>query len=82
MANPAGPPGGQDASAASFLGALISLTSHSNIRYQGILSNIDAAHATLSLEKGMLSLFTRSAIMGYRGSLCGYGKPTRRSTKG
>ena len=43
----------QDDSAASFIGALISLTSHSNIRYQGILSNIDAAQATLSLEKGM-----------------------------
>ncbi|WFD23343.1 hypothetical protein MEQU1_002032 [Malassezia equina] len=51
MASPAAPAGGQDTSAASFLGALISLTSHSNIRYQGILSNIDAAHATLSLEK-------------------------------
>lgn len=43
--------GGQDNSAASFIGALISLTSHSNIRYQGILSNIDATNATLSLEK-------------------------------
>lgn len=56
MASPAAPAGAQDNSAASFLGALISLTSHSNIRYQGILSNIDAAHATLSLEKGRLIL--------------------------
>lgn len=55
MASPAAPSAGssQDDSAASFIGALISLTSHSNIRYQGILSNIDAAQATLSLEKGM-----------------------------
>lgn len=44
--------GGQDDSAASFIGALISLTSHSNMRYQGVLSNIDAAQATLALEKG------------------------------
>ena len=52
MASAAAPTGGQDDSAASFIGALISLTSHSNIRYQGILSNIDAAQATLSLENG------------------------------
>ncbi|WFD30563.1 hypothetical protein MSPP1_001584 [Malassezia sp. CBS 17886] len=44
-------PSGQDDSAASFIGALISLTSHSNMRYQGVLSNIDAAQATLALEK-------------------------------
>ena len=44
--------GGQDDSAASFIGALISLTSRSNMRYQGVLSNIDAAQATLALEKG------------------------------
>lgn len=43
---------GQDDSAASFIGALISLTSKSNMRYQGVLSNIDAAQATLALEKG------------------------------
>ncbi|KAI3623111.1 hypothetical protein CBS14141_003894 [Malassezia furfur] len=43
--------GGQDDSAASFIGALISLTSRSNMRYQGVLSNIDAAQATLALEK-------------------------------
>jgi len=52
MASAAAPTSGQDDSAASFIGALISLTSHSNIRYQGILSNIDAAQATLSLENG------------------------------
>lgn len=44
--------GGQDDSAASFIGALISLTSRSNMRYQGVLSNIDATQATLALEKG------------------------------
>ncbi|WFD44509.1 hypothetical protein MPSI1_003177 [Malassezia psittaci] len=41
----------KDESAASFLGALISLTSRSNVRYQGVLSSIDAAQATLALEK-------------------------------
>ena len=46
----------KDESAASFLGALISLTSRSNMRYQGVLSNIDAAQATLALEKGMLGV--------------------------
>ena len=64
MASPAGPPGGHDNSAASFLGALISLTSHSNIRYQGILSNIDAAHATLSLEKGTSTLVNTQCNLG------------------
>lgn len=37
---------------APFLGALISLTSRSNIRYQGVLAHIDPAQATLSLESG------------------------------
>lgn len=50
MAAPA-PSAGQDDSAASFIGALISLTSHSHIRYQGILASIDATRATLSLER-------------------------------
>ena len=36
---------------ASFIGAFISLTSQSNIRYQGVLSSIDSAQATLSLER-------------------------------
>ncbi|WFD34550.1 hypothetical protein MCUN1_001391 [Malassezia cuniculi] len=35
---------------ASFIGALISLTSQSKIRYQGVLASIDPAQATLSLE--------------------------------
>lgn len=51
----------QDDSAASFIGALISLTSRSNMRYQGVLSNIDAAQATLALEKGTLAVLTQSA---------------------
>lgn len=55
----AGASGGQDDSAASFIGALISLTSHSNVRYQGVLSNIDAAQASLSLQKGMSLVFQR-----------------------
>ncbi|PKI85293.1 hypothetical protein MVES_000787 [Malassezia vespertilionis] len=48
---PSGAGGASDDSAASFIGALISLTSRSNMRYQGILLNIDAAQATLTLEK-------------------------------
>lgn len=42
--------GAGDDPTASFIGALISLTSQSNIRYQGVLASIDPAQATLSLE--------------------------------
>ena len=45
------PQGANDDPTASFIGAFISLTSQSNIRYQGVLSSIDSAQATLSLEK-------------------------------
>jgi protein LSM14 len=53
-ATPAGNTG--DGSAAggvsSFIGALISLVSRSDIRYQGFLASIDSAQATIALEKG------------------------------
>lgn len=37
--------------ASSFIGALISLISRSDIRYQGFLATIDAEQATIALEK-------------------------------
>jgi protein LSM14 len=45
-----GAPGAGGAS--SFIGALISLLSRSDIRYQGFLNSIDSAQATIALEKG------------------------------
>lgn len=41
-----------EAGAANFVGALISLESNSGIRYQGFLSQIDPAAATIALEDG------------------------------
>lgn len=55
----AAPPAGADGNASaagggasSFIGALISLLSRSDIRYQGFLNSIDSAQATIALEKG------------------------------
>lgn len=36
----------------NFIGALISLISKSDIRYQGFLASIDSVQATIALEKG------------------------------
>lgn len=55
--NPAGGAGapsaaqGMASGASSFIGALISLISRSDIRYQGFLATIDAEQATIALEK-------------------------------
>lgn len=53
---PAPAPGGPSPAVgpAQFVGALISLISKSDIRYQGILSSIDPDKATISLEQGQL----------------------------
>lgn len=40
--------------AGQFIGALISLISRSDIRYQGFLASIDAGQATIALERGAL----------------------------
>lgn len=68
---------GQDDSAASFIGALISLTSRSNMRYQGVLSNIDATQATLALEKGTLRPTPLTAVRswGTEGRCASAGQP-------
>jgi protein LSM14 len=52
--NPAGSAAPADGAqgASSFIGALISLLSRSDIRYQGFLNSIDSAQATIALEKG------------------------------
>lgn len=39
-----------------YIGAKISLTSRSLIRYEGILAAVDPKEATISLEKGMSKL--------------------------
>ncbi len=53
MASQGGDAGAQ--APAQFIGALISLIAKSEIRYQGILAQIDPAAATISLEEGELS---------------------------
>lgn len=50
-AAPASAPGGGGGTA-DFIGALISLVSRSDIRYQGFLAQINAEQATVALEKG------------------------------
>lgn len=59
MASPGPAPGGtpQAVGPAQFVGALISLISKSDIRYQGILSSIDPDKATISLEQGQCAPF-------------------------
>lgn len=55
MASTPSQPSGEAAGAAgasTFIGALISLVSRSDIRYQGFLASIDSAQATIALEKG------------------------------
>ena len=46
----------QPAGPGQFLGALISLIAKSEIRYQGILAQIDPAESTVSLEQGAIHL--------------------------
>lgn len=40
-----------DGGVSSFLGALISIISHTGVRYQGILADINAEQATIRVEK-------------------------------
>jgi protein LSM14 len=44
--------GGGGGGPADFIGALISLVSKSDIRYQGLLAQIDPVKATIALEQG------------------------------
>lgn len=46
--------GGGGGGAGDFIGALISLISRSEMRYQGFLSAIDPLAATIALEQGQL----------------------------
>lgn len=47
-------PAGGGGGTADYIGALISLVSRSDIRYQGFLAQINAEQATVALEKGEL----------------------------
>lgn len=44
--------GGGGGGPSDFIGALISLISRADIRYQGFLASIDPVQATIALEKG------------------------------